>query len=384
MGNLSVRRLSMLVDDVVSVEKAAGRMRSEVKRLLGNAVLADGSVNDIAFEANCRLDVLEKTGRISRLQEAKQDIVSEWAKSPDHEVRKLAARLGDSKTLKRLAADKDFAVRAAVANRAPLSLVHEMCKKFPADDQVYFTYESRRIAEGLDDPEQKDQHLHIYDEKPIGKTAKSGPSLEMSDHWYEELARKFVMDYTNVVDTGWSLKAAKQYALGVKGSTGVDVDVKKLYDAIEARLEQRDERTLARADQKLRESFEVNVPDESFIDEDDEEEQEEFDEVKDLLAKRGTIGFMAEAKRVFAVKEVPVSENIMRLSSDRRSLVGVKVPSVGRLPSNESFRSVDERALDMYCESWNSRQKSSDEPLELSWYAHPSKPGMVGFTVRLK
>jgi hypothetical protein len=386
MSNLTVKQLSSLVESMIQEERAVARMQSEIKRVLGPSIIAEGSMLDIAKEANKYIDVLEHTGKIKRLQSVDQSVVNEWLASNISEVRRLAARFADEKILKRLSSDKHHSVRSVVAKQAPLSVVHEMCKKFPSDDNISYIYENRKLNEdGVPTPKKRDQHLHMYDKKPIGPSAKTGPTPELSDNWYHTLASKLVMDYNNVVDRGWSASVAHRWASSKKATAGVEIDEVKLKDAIDKILQDKDDRTLERSVTKMRESVEYDNNEEEEVEEqfDIEDQDEVVDEMTELFNKRRSAEFISEVKRLFSIKESSVPQALLNSSSDRQALSEVTVPFIGKT-ANGSFRAIDEKVLDVFCESWNNRQSYNDEPLTLSWHVHSSGSGRIGFSVKLR
>lgn len=97
------------------------------------------------------------------------------------------------------------------------------------------------IVEKKDDDK---KGFDIYGEK-LGAAVKQRPGPELSDQWYETRARKFVQDYGTNIEDSWEELAAKRYCASLKSSFGVEVDEKKLVDAIKKQLEERQDRFLA-------------------------------------------------------------------------------------------------------------------------------------------
>jgi hypothetical protein len=380
---LNLSALQKVVKQALDDERATEALRTEVSRVLGPAVLVECNIVSLVEEANDRIDVLERTGRASRL-DFKPSVMLRFLDHKDPNVRRLAARVVPEKFLSKVVNDKNHSVRAAVARRLPLRAVSEMLKKFPNDDQVRVIYKNKKLAEaGIPTPTIQDDPFDMYGEDRLGDAVKQDEGSALSDTWYKSRAEQFVADYGRNIENAWESAAVHRYVASVKATSGVEVDEQKLLKAVVDLLEDRDERTLKRSSIKetidwLRKNEELEesvMPSIEF----------DVDQVRGLVEGNLTPAtFIDSANELFDIRESSIPSAIRKYCLSEHTVKNGKVPVIGQLPHNGEFRSIDERALDMYCEAWNAHQSLVGEPLRIEWSTHPERIGKISFNVSLR
>lgn len=384
---LKLEELERVVKRAVDEERAADALRLEVNRVLGPAVIAEGRVEHVAAAANDRIDVLERTGRSTRLA-FKPSVMIKWLDHNSPEVRKFASRVVPERFLDRMVNDRSDVVRAAVARRLPLGAVREMLKRFPKDDQVRVIYKEKRLNEaGIKQPTEEPMgHDPVEDAERLGDVIKQDEGSDLSEAWYDQRALRFMQDYGGNIEDAWEELTARRYAASLKMTSGVEIDESKLLKAIKKLIKEREDRALERSALKetiawLKRQEERELLSEAampVISIDD-------DPVRDLVeGKLSPATFIDEANALFRVQESTVPPGIRKHRLGERNARWSTVPVIGRLPHNNGFRAIDERALDMYCEAWNSRQQLQGEPMRLEWSTHPDQVGKVSFNVVLR
>lgn len=384
---LRLEELQKVVKRALDEERAVEALRAEVNRVLGPAVIAEGKVEQVAEAANNRIDVLERTGRASRLS-FKPSVMSRFLDHTHPEVRKFAARVVPEKFLGRMVNDNNHAVRAAVARRLPLRAVSEMLKKFPKDDEVRVIYRQKRIAEaGIKQPTvepiAKDP---VEDKERLGDSVKQDEGSELSELWYREKALRFLSDYGTNIEDNWEELLARRYAASVKATAGVEIDESKLLKAIKEVLKEREDRALERTALKetvawLRSQEERELLQEAAM----PVISEDVDEVRELLEGNLTpTTYLSQASQLFRIQEATIPAGIRKHRLGERNARQASAPVIGYLPHRGAFRAVDERALDQYCKHWNDRQELQGEPLKLEWSNHPEAINKISFNVVLR
>lgn len=385
---LRLEELQRVVKRAVDEERAAEALRTEVNRVLGPAVIAEGRVEMVAEMANDRIDVLERTGRASRLA-FKPSVMVRWLDHTSPEVRKFAARVVPEKFLARMTGDKDNAVRATVARRLSVGAVSEMLKKFPRDDELRVIYRQKKLAEaGIKQPtEEPLGHDPVEDAERLGDSVKQDEGAELSEQWYRDRALKFMMDYGGNIEDTWEEVTARRYCASLKATSGIELDEAKLLKAIKQLIKEREDRALERS--ALKETL-------AWLKGQEERElltetaampviSEETDPVRELVEGNLTPStFIDEATRLFRVQSSTVPAGIRKHRLGERNARQEQVPVVGYLPHGRDFRAIDERALDAFCKHWNDRQQLQGEPLKLEWSNHPDQVGKVSFHVILR
>jgi hypothetical protein len=383
---LRLEELQKVVKRAVNEERAADALRAEVNRVLGPAVIAEGRIEIVAEAANDRIDVLERTGRASRLA-FRPGVTTRFLDHTNPEVRKFAARVVPEKFLGRLVNDRSSVVRAAVARRIPLNSVSEMLKKFPHDDEVRHIYKQRKLSEGgLPKPKVQDEPFDMYGEDRLGDAVKQDEGAELSEQWYRSCAMRFMNDYGRNIEYTWEEVTARRYAASVKATSGVEIDEAKLLKAIKELIKEREDRALERSALKETLSFLRRQEDRELMSESAMpiiEEQE--DPVRDLLESSLTPStYVERANSVFRVQEATIPAGIRKYRLGELNARVSTVPVIGFLPHKRGFRAIDERALDAYCTNWNDRQAVQGEPLRLEWSNHPDDANKISFTVVLR
>ncbi len=387
MNILTVKKLQELVKRAVDEERAVETLRTEVSRVLGPAVIAEGKAEQVAEAANDRIDALERTGRSSRLA-FRPSVMIKWLDHTHPEVRKFAARVVPEKFLSKMINDRSDTVRAAVARRLPVGAVREMLKRFPQDDQIRVIYRAKRLAEaGIKQPKEEPLgHDPVEDAERLGDSVKQADGLELSELWYRERAIRFMADYGTNIEDNWEELAARRYAARVRATSGVEIDESKLLKAIKELIKEREDRAMDRSALKetlawLKAQEEHKLLQESAM----PVISTDVDPVRELVEGNLTPStYIDEANMLFKVKESTLPSGIRKHRLGERNARSTTVPCVARLPHNEGFRAIDERALDVYCRHWNDRQELQGEPLKLEWSNHPDLIGKVSFNVILR
>ena len=367
---VSLSELQKIVNQAVDAERLTESFRNEVNRVLGPAVIAEGKAKQIAEAANERIDVLEQTGRASRLS-FDPSVTVKLIEHADYGVRKFAARTVPEKFLYKMTVDKNHAVRSAVARRIPLNAVSEMLKRFPKDDALHLIYKHRKINEaGIAQPKTVDEPFDMYGEKRLGTAAKQDPGSELSETWYDSLAQKLVQDYGRTMDTGWQNAAVRRYCASSKATNGVVIDEIKLLDAVNELMEEKEDEVLKNFSLKETLTWLNNQSqkESSVIPEVDLR----ADPVRELASRSLTPQqFIDEVNELFDV----------RFNITESASLNVKTPSSCRLPHGTEIRPVDERVLDAYCKNWSTRRKLQGESSRLDWSVDPRKIGKISFSV---
>lgn len=385
---LRLEELQRVVKRVVDEERAAEALRTEVNRVLGPAVIAEGRVEVVAEMANDRIDVLERTGRASRLS-FKPSVMIRWLNHTSPEVRKFAARVVPEKFLTRMTGDKDSAVRATVARRLPIRAVSEMLKKFPHDDELGVIYRQKKLAEaGIKQPaEESLGHDPVEDAERLGDSMKQDEGAELSEQWYRDCALKFMMDYGGNIEGSWEEVTARRYCASLKATSGIELDEAKLLKAIKQLIKEREDRVLERSALKETLAWLKGREERELLSETAAMPviSEETDPVRELVEGNLTpVTFIDKANRLFRVQESMLPAGIRKHRLGEHSAQVTRVPVVARLPHGRGFRAIDERALDLYCKHWNERQQLRGEPLKLEWSNHPGEGGKISFNVILR
>lgn len=372
---LKLKELQKVVNKVVKNERSVEALQEEVLRVLGPTILTSRGLSRMAESANDRLDILEVSGRAC--SQVKPSLLVKFVNSDSVEVRRLVARLLPENFLRLLAKDSDPSVREAVAKRLPLSLVKEMTKRFPQDDTLRTIHRSRSLVEaGLPNPKIVDEPFDMYGEKSMRDAVRDLDPLELSDTWYDSLARKIIKLYGGNIERQWEEIAVKRYCDSMK-SMGVEVDHEKLLDAIYDLLEKRDEEilgegTLRNLASRLRSEEIAVMP---II-------SESVDPVKELISSGYTTReYIERFEENFDVQYAKSLNPAYKMLAEGPEKVSH--PATVKLPQS-SFRNVEERALDTYVDAWNTRESFHGAPYRLRWSHHPEVVNMVNFHLELK
>lgn len=385
---LKLGTLQKVVNATMIENEALEVLREEISRVLGPSVVTNVKLKRLAEEANYRIDVLERTGRGETISHFKSDIVSRFMNSSVNEARVFAARVLPESYIKKMSNDSSDEVRHTVARRLPLQLVKEMVKKTPHDDELRFILREKKSSSGIKTPEKRPfAHDPVEDKERLGDAVKQDPGLDLSDSWYDMQASKFIKDYGGNMEGQWQAPLAYRYCSSVKATSGVDIDEKKLLDAINKQLEEKDDRTLERF--SLREVAQKLLSEVENDSDDSDLQLPVIDESCDnpvealLHANCSSNEYVERANELFSIKEsiMPRSLRKYRLSEGIRG--DLLIPCVGRVPG-KYVDSIDESALDLYVEHWNAVQASNGEPIRIEWSHNPTTQNGVSFNVELK
>jgi regulator of replication initiation timing len=385
---LTLDSLQKVVARTLDEEKASAALKGEIKRVLGPAVVTEGKLEEVAANANSWIDVLERTGRDGRF-DFLSTVTTGFLDHRHPEVRKFAARVVPERFLGKLTTDNDSAVRAAVAQRVPLAAVREMMKRFKNDDQLRTIYRKRKLHEGgLAQPKVEPMGLDVPapDAKRLGDAAKTPPGPELSEAWYNQHAHRFLHDFGRNIEYAWEPLAVRRFASSLKATSGVEIDEAKLLKTIKELIKEKEDLAMER--NALRETL-------TWLDKQANKEQldesvlPELDEVDDPVRKLVNAGltgeqYVEQAKVLFRVQESQLPRSIRKYRLGEGNTAIVTVPCIGYMPSGKAFRAIDERALDVFCESWTKRQQLVGEPIRLEWVQHPGDQSKVCFTCVLK
>ena len=386
MKTVSIQELQQVVKRTINEEKASDALKSEIKRVLGPSVVTEGKLETVVASANDWMDVLDRTGRSSRLA-FKPAVTACWLDHSSAEVRSFAARVVPEHFLSKMTTDRSPQVRAQVAARISLPVVREMMKRFPSDDQIRSIYRTRKIDEaGIPQPKVVDEPFDMYGEKRMGAVSKTNNEAELSDEYYATLAQKLMRQFGSNLEYSWEEIAVDRYVKSVKASTGVEIDAEKLIKCIKELIKEKED--LAMEKDALKETM-------SWLKRQNAAEMlkegmlpdivEEVDPVLELVHSNLTSEqYVEQASRLFRVQESMLPLGIRKYRLGEGNARQTKVPCIGMLPHGGGFSATDERALDMFCSHWTARQAIAGEPLKLEWTNHPSDMNKIGFTVLLK
>lgn len=384
---LNLGALQRVVKSTIDEGKAIDVLKEEINRVFGPTVITEGKIENVAMAANDWLDVLDRTGRSRRLKFKPAATVS-FLDYSHPEVRKFAARVVPEKFLSKMISDKNPEVRAAVASRVPLNAVREMIKRFPNDDQLRSILRTRKLHEaGLPKPEvQPMGHDPVDGKERQGDVVRTQPGPELSEAWYHDHAMRFLDDYGHNIEYAWEELAVRRFCSSVKATSGVEIDEAKLLKSIKSLIKDKEDMAMER--NALKETL-------GWLESQEEQEDlreglmpeisEDVDPVQGLFeSDLSAEQFMQRAARLFSIQESMLPLGIRKYRLGEGNARQVLVPCIGMLPHDHGFRSIDERALDSFCEHWSRKQALAGEPLRLEWANHPSNVNKISFSCSLK
>jgi hypothetical protein len=148
-----------------------------------------------------------------------------------------------------------------------------------------------------------DEQFDMYGEEALGDAVKQRDDIELSDQWYESLARKFIQDYGTNLEGQWEELLVKRYCSSVKATSGVEVDTEKLLKCVKDLLEEREELHLKRNELKESASRRASHMLPEYV--------ESKDPVKELLHTNCSASqYVALAKSVFKISETIASHSV--------------------------------------------------------------------------
>jgi len=385
--HLKLDSLQKLLDRTLDEERHERVLKAEIGRVLGPVVVTEGKLHEVVAAANDRLDVLAHTGRIGAL-EWDPRMAPKWLDHRDPEVRKFAARIVPERFLPKAANDRNPEVRAAAAGRLPLNAVREMIRRFPNDDGLRSIFRHRKLHEaGVKKPtEQPMGRDPTKDKERLGDAVRSQKAPELTEAWYLSQAQRLMYEYGQNIEYAWEEIAVHRYCSSLKETVGLDVDEAKLLKNVKKLIKEKEDMALERDALRETLAYLEGQAEQELIEEGRMPEfKEAVDEVWSLVEGGLTRDqYLEKATRVFQIQESLMPLGIRKYRLGEGNAKQTFVPCVGWLPHHGSFRPVDERALDVFCENWNRRQAQAGEPMRLDWTVHPSDQGKVGFTCILK
>lgn len=244
----------------------------------------------------------------------------------------------------------------------------------------------KEASSGVAMPKTTREPFDIHGKKRIGDAGKQGSAPELSDFWYEEKARKFLQDYgsTRTIEFGWKEAVVHRFCSSVKATSGVDIDEKKLLDAVKKQETESDDDMLDRmAKLSLKETIEClnqqELMSESFM----PIIEDVFDPVMELVESQALPqAFIAGFNQLFTVCQASLPASLKKFTLHES--VEMTIPVVATLPVSKHLRSIDEVACDTYVKHWNARQALLGEPIVLGWDAHPGEMNKITFKATLK
>lgn len=343
---LRLKHLQGIAQKAISDEHVLNSLRSNVIANFGNVVVESASYDQVVAAANEAIDMLEATGFGDRdlVEQFDSDVLVSLAKSNDSAARRLYARVAPISRLNEVVNDKSASVRYAVARRIDIDSLTTMVERFDRDDQLNVIFRERLNEAGKKPKKSK---------KPNSGAAEP---VELSDAWYRTQAKLFVADYGRQLDDTWEETSVVTFCNGVKATSGVDIDPKRLLDAVIDELEAKRERTLKRNELKESVSFAPTAV----------VRRQPVDPVKTLLTidENKRTQYISAAIGVYSIKE-----------SNRSGRPLIE----GKLPTSR-LRESDERALSRFCEAWSIRAQTAGRNASMGW-AHDIATNRVIFEI---
>lgn len=375
MSHLKLRNLQSVVQRVVEEEKVLYALKEEIAKTIGSSVITENrDVGAICDDVMQHLDVIE--ARNGRPNPFKPALTIKMLEHASPRVRRLGARLAPASQLHKVMNDKSSYVRAEVAKRVSLAELKTMTRQFPNDDAIAYIYEAR-LNEGTD------EEFDMYGEDRLGDSVKQCNEQELTDMWYESLARKLVEDYRHETETGWVSTAVNNYVRAVKTTSGIEIDAEKLRESIYEIINEHDDAILS--SMSLKETYQRLLADDLMESTTYTMGADDDDIVTDLVNSRfAPTEYLNQAAEVFSVQEGAVSRGVRRLVLTEGVSADIQVPVSGELPHDMGFRSIDEKALDLYCESWNKKRLLEGNPLRISWSVDPTTDAGIIFETTMR
>lgn len=384
---LNLGTLQRVVKTAIDEGKAVEVLKEEINRVFGHTVITEGKIERVAMAANDWLDVLDRTGRSRRLEFKPAATVS-FLDYAHPEVRKFAVRVVPEKFLSKMVTDQSSEVRAAVASRVPLNTVREMIKRFPNDDQLRSIFRTRKLHEaGLSQPEtQPIGHDPVAGKERLGDVVRTHHGPELSEAWYHENALRLMNDYGHNIEYAWEELAVHRFCNSVKATSGVDIDEARLLKSVKSVIKEKEDMAMERNALKETLSWLEDLSEKEDLQEGLMPEiSEDVDPVQGLLqSDLSSEQFLQHAAQLFSIQESMLPLGIRKYRLGEGNARQVLVPCLGTLPHDQSFRAVDERALDVFCEYWSRKQALAGEPLRLGWSNHPTDVNKISFNCTLK
>lgn len=382
---LTLKRLQTLAKQTLDETNALDRLRRDVRSAFGPSVIVEGTVLDIADNVNECLDTARVLKRPLNV-ELKVSTLATYVKHKDASVRKMVASLIPERFLVRMKDDSDAVVRAAVAKRICIGTLFEMCKKYPHDDQLSIIRKQRVISESVD--------LDNFDKaEKLSKASQNTITIELSDAWYEEVARKIMNDYGEFsygtprpLETHWNPLAVRMYCDSMKTTSGVVIDRDKLQKTVDdyiANLEESDpvyHGTMTDMIKGLKEAvrLENKFTNTSVFEIVEEDTRPEVKLASTLNIS--TIEYIKLFEETYKVAKTEIPAAIRKYRLGEEFAVETKIPMKAIVGQLNEFK---ERALDRYVECWNKNQSLHGEPLKIDWSVDPMNENKISFEMEL-
>lgn len=381
---LSLDKLNRAAYEVQRSAKVSALLRSELRRVFGPTLDVDRPLKTVLGEVNGLLSTVRYR---SNPPVVSLPLARKLAESEDRSVRLFAAHVLPSHLSQKLAFDKDAEVRHTVAWRVPPSVLDEMSRKWPHDDQLESIVSERGL---MNEVKKNDKGMY----EKVGDAGKQWEGPELSEQWYSTQADNLLKKYMNNLEYCWEETAVRQFVNAHRSTTGVVVDEKKLYDVLKKKINEREDERLEAldndplAENPLKESIDwlrfgghrMNQNVFPILDED------VSDPVQKLLGEQcSSVEYVRKFTALYSVSDTPIpaASGKYRMGEVR----GVtRVPVNGHVPGHGTVRAIDERALDRYCKCWNELQlrSTTTEPMQISWSHSPQSDGAVNFDAILR
>ena len=381
---LQLKELRRVAKQVIKEERAIESLREEVARELGPSVITDVPVGEFALNVNEQLDVLECTKKISRVH-VNPSVLHALLEHRNADVRKIVARLIPEKYVMKLVDDESSEVRTAVAKRIPLIDLRKMAAKY-VDDSVHHVYKNRRLHEADELLGGGEPELHLYDDAPLGDAVKTSSKPELSDTWYEQMARKLMHDYGHDnIEYNWEEVICHRLCSSTKATSGVELDEEKLFKALKKVIADHEEFRLEKHNAMVETVATLRhraALDEEWIPFPGEEAP---DPVRELAeSKTAPSEYIEKMNEMFKIRESTIPAAIRKYRIGEGMSKDTSVPMMAYLPHTHGLRSIDEGALDRYVKCWNERQSLNGEPITIDWVPNVTDANKVSFTVSLR
>lgn len=365
MRSITVQNLKKLVLE----EKASEVLKEEILKVLGPVINYSPKLEKMIAEANDRLEVLERTGRISSV-DFRPSTLLKFSKHKNPEVRKFIARTLPQTMLERFMYDESSEVRHVAARRLPIPKLKEMASYYKNDDELYEIKRTRLIENNSGmSPEPR------YGEKMQGK-ARQHEGPELTDQWYVSHAQKAISDYNGNIEGQWQWPYVQQF----HKNSGVNFDCQRLYDEIMGQLEVKDDEALIQ--DKLKDAakrvFEGAYLRTAHL----EDEKSIYSEV--LSRRISNLTRVDLCKRIFDIKESQIPNGLKRMRLSEGLHSNVAVPVSGRIPSGEIFTHEVEKSLDAFQDSWNALREAAGDNLRITWAHDPTSLRKFLFTLEMR
>lgn len=368
---LTLKQLRSLAKQTVEESKLIDLFRMEIRNTFGPSIVTDGcTVANIARQVNESLDAGVVPSSMPRVS-----LLVRFSNNESAEVRTLVARLLPEKFINKLKDDVNESVRHAVARRVSSTVLFEMCRSYPEDDQLQLIRKQRVLKEGLD----------LKSAAKLSSVSQKTNVVELSDEWYKKTARKILNDYGEFtygtprpIEHHWNPVAVKNFCDHTRVSSGVQIDYDKLQSAVDELLTSLEEDPL----------FKGTLND-------------LLKNLTEAVNKEKTKIFEIEADKVATIAEANVSAaEYVKKFEETHNVIKADIPAaIKKYRLGEVFKystqipakvkvhqltEVVEKELDRYVHSWNEVQALQGEPLKIDWCIDPTDASNVCFEMELR